>query len=288
LAHCASVAHAAQAFVASLQIGVAPLHWVSERQAKQLPDGSQYGCEAFFPLHCASLAHATQAWAVVSQIGVDPLHCELAVHWFVRSKSAVVGAFAVEATTKYSPETPFAVAVTLARPLMSVVAVLQPDAAGEQAEPPASVAVAPLDGAWNVTTAFCTALPSEASTTTCKAEPNAVLTVADCGLPAFTAMVSPPSLTSEKVAGVAPVTLAVTVYEPPVALAVAVTLARPDESVTALDAERVAVAPLEAVWAAKLTVTLGSELPEASATTTTRGLTNALLVGVVCGEPLTT
>jgi hypothetical protein len=67
-----------------------------------------------------------------------------------------------------------------------------------------------------------------------------------------------------------------------------VTLASPEPFVTALDAERVAVAPLEAVWAAKLTVIAGSELPEASATTTTSGLVKALPVGVVCGLPLTT
>jgi hypothetical protein len=64
-------------------------------------------------------------------------------------------------------------------------------------------------------------------------------------------------------------------------------LARPELLVTALVGVSVAVAPLPLVCAVKLTVTPGSELPDASATTTTSGEPNALLVGVVCGLPLT-
>ena len=75
---------------------------------------------------------------------------------------------------------------------------------------------------------------------------------------------------------------------PPVAFAVAVTLASPELSVTAEAAESVALAPLEPVCAAKLTVMPGSEFPAASATTTTSGLPKALPVGVVCEFPLTT
>jgi primosomal replication protein N len=60
LLHCASVLQATQEFVASLQIGVLPLHCVSELHAKQLPDGSQIACAGFFALHWALLAHATQ------------------------------------------------------------------------------------------------------------------------------------------------------------------------------------------------------------------------------------
>ena len=56
---------------------------------------------------------------------------------------------------------------------------------------------------------------------------------------------------------------------------------------TAVAADRAAVAPLEPVCAAKFTVMPGSELPEASATTTTKALAKALPVGVVCGFPLT-
>ena len=93
---------------------------------------------------------------------------------------------------------------------------------------------------------------------------------------------------SVNVAGVdTPDTLAVTVKTPPVAFAVAVTLASPELSVTAVAADSVAVAPLEPVCAAKFTVTPGSELPDASATTTTNRLANAAPVGVVCWFPLT-
>ena len=75
---------------------------------------------------------------------------------------------------------------------------------------------------------------------------------------------------------------------PPVAFAVALTLASPELLVTTLvGGVRVAVAPFEAVCAAKLTVTPGSELPEASATTTTNAFAKGLLVGVVCWFPLT-
>ena len=80
LLHCASVVHAVHEFVAWLQIGVEPLHWVSAMHAKQAPEASHHGCETFLLLHCVFVEHAAQAWLVVSQIGVMPLHCESAVH----------------------------------------------------------------------------------------------------------------------------------------------------------------------------------------------------------------
>src|SRR5207248_3230607 len=106
--------------------------------------------------------------------------------------------------------------------------------------------VAPLVGAWNVTTAPCTAAPVPSRTRACSCEPNPVPTVAVWGLPPCTWMVSSPSFVSVNVAGVdTPDTLAVTVKTPHVAfaveLAVAVTLDRPEESVVALT-----LAPLEA------------------------------------------
>ena len=52
-----------------------------------------------------------------------------------------------------------AVALTLAMPDAFVVAVMQPAAAGTHAEPPLSVAVAPVVGARKVTTAPETAAP---------------------------------------------------------------------------------------------------------------------------------
>src|SRR5437588_86555 len=168
-------------------MGVEPLHWLSAVQAKQLPDASHHGCEAFLVLHWVLVVHATHERVDESQMGVMPVHWESAVHWFVRSKLAAVGALGVDAATVYRPEIEFAVALTLPIPEAFVVAVMHPTAAGTQTEPPLSVAVAPL----------------------------------------------------------------------------------------------------EAACAAKFTVTPGRELPDASATTTTNGLANAALVGVVCGFPLT-
>jgi hypothetical protein len=213
LLHCALVEHAVHELLAWLQMGVVPLHWLSALHAKQAPEASQIGCEAFLLLHCALVEHATQAWVVaVSQIGVMPPHCVSAVHWFVRSKLAGVGAFGVVAVTKYSPEIAFAVALRLAMPEAFVVAVMQPVAAGTQAAPPLNVAVAPLVGAWNVTTAPLTAVPVPSRTSACSCEAKAVLTVPVCGLPAWTWMLQPPSFVRLKVAGVAtPETLAVTV-----------------------------------------------------------------------------
>jgi hypothetical protein len=100
LLHCALVVHEAHEFVAWLQMGVVPVHWLSVMHAKQLPDASQKGCEAFLVLHCALVAHAVQEWLDESQIGERPVHWVSAVHWLVRSKLACVGASGVEARTK--------------------------------------------------------------------------------------------------------------------------------------------------------------------------------------------
>ena len=105
-----------------------------------------------------------------------------------------------------------AVAVSVAIPEAAVVAVLQPVAAGTQAAPPVKVAVAPLAGAWKVTTAPLTAAPVPSSTSACSVVANTALTVAVCGLPACTWIELPPSLVRVKVAGVeTPLTEAVTV-----------------------------------------------------------------------------
>src|SRR3989442_1434381 len=202
LAHCAFVVHVAHEFVAWLQMGVVPLHWLSAVHAKQLPDASHQGCEAFLLLHCAFVAHATHELVDESQIGVMPVHWASAVHWLVRSKLAGVGALGVEAATAYCPEIELAVALRLAIPAAFVVAVMHPAVAGTQAEPPLSVAVAPLVGAWKVTTAPSTAAPAPSRTSACNCEPNAAPTVAVCGLPACTSMVCPPSFVSVNVAGV--------------------------------------------------------------------------------------
>jgi hypothetical protein len=62
----------------------------------------------------------------------------------------------------------FAVALVVARPLLSVVTVAEPN-----------VASAPLDGPANVTLTPDTGLPDESVTTATSEEPNAVVTVAD-------------------------------------------------------------------------------------------------------------
>src|SRR5206468_4316381 len=254
-------------------------------------DASQKGCEAFLLLHCALVPHETHEWVEVSQIGVMPVHWASAVHWLVRSKLAGVGASGVEAVTVYCPEIELAVELRLAIPDAFVVAVMQPEAAGTQAEPPLSVAVAPLAGAWKVTTAPATAAPVPSRTSACSCEANAVPTVAVCGLPACTSIVSPPSFVSVKVAGVGtPETLAVTVNTPPVAFAVAVMLDMPEESVVVvtlaplvLPFETVQEAP-EAGCAAYVTVTPGMGLPAASRTTARSGAAYCELIGAVCGS----
>src|SRR3989475_8193798 len=212
-------------------MGVEPLHWLSAVHAKQLPDASHHGCEAFLVLHWVLVVHAMHERVDESQMGVMPVHWESAVHSFVRSKLAAVGALGVDAATAYRPEIELAVALTLPIPDAFVVAVMHPTAAGTQAEPPLSVAVAPLVGAWNVTTAPCTAAPVPSRTRACSCEPNPVPTVAVCGLPACTWMVSPPSFVSVNVAGVdTPDTLAGTVKTPPGARGGAVPLASPELS----------------------------------------------------------
>src|SRR5438477_602629 len=229
-------------------MGVEPLHWLSAVHAKQLPDASHHGCEAFLVLHCVLVAHAMHERVDESQMGVMPVHWESAVHSFVRSKLAAVGALGVDAATAYRPEIELAVALTLPIPDAFVVAVMHPTAAGTQAEPPLSVAVAPLVGAWNVATAPCTVtpgseLPDASATTTTNRLANAAPVGVVCGFPLTMKTAAGPVETfcRWKVAGVpTPETEAVTVNAPTVELAVAVTLDRPEESVVALT-----LAPLE-------------------------------------------
>src|SRR5207244_3305462 len=84
-------------------------------------------------------------------------HCASVVRWLVRSKVAGVGGSGGDAATAYCPGIELAAALPLAIPAAVVVAVMHPAAAGTQAAPPLSVAVAPLMGAWKVTTAPGTA-----------------------------------------------------------------------------------------------------------------------------------
>jgi hypothetical protein len=94
----------------------------------------------------------------------------------------------------------------VAIPLAFVVAVA--------AATPLNVPLAPLAGAVNVTVAPLTGLPPASITVACSAVPNAVLTVALCGVPALAAILAatPALFARLKLAEVAtPATLAVTV-----------------------------------------------------------------------------
>src|SRR5437667_144109 len=226
-------------------MGVEPLHWLSAVHAKQLPDASHHGCEALLVLHWVLVVHATHEWVDESQMGVMPVHWESAVHWFVRSKLAAVGALGVDAATVYRPEIELAIALTLPIPEAFVVAVMHPTAAGTQAEPPLNVAVAPLEPvcAAKFTVTPGSELPDASATTTTNGLANAAPVGVVCGLPLTMKTAAGPveTLCRWKVAGVAtPETEAVTVKAPTVALAVAVTLDMPEESVAALT-----LAPLE-------------------------------------------
>ena len=67
----------------------------------------------------------------------------------------------------------------------------------------------------------------------------------------------------------------------------AVTLARPEASVVAVEGETVAVAP-PTDWAVKVTTTFLRPFPAASATAATSGEVKSPPSATVCGVPLTT
>ena len=145
-------------------------------------------------------------------------------------------------------------------------------------------ALAPPPGTVKVTVTLGSGLLLESFTRATSGLVNAVLITVVCGLPELTVTPETALLVSAKVAAVAtPVTLADTLYDPDVPLAVAVMLARPEALVVAVAPDRTALAPL--AGAAKVTVTLGSGLLPASFTSTTNGLPNAVLTFVVCGLP---
>jgi hypothetical protein len=79
-------------------------------------------------------------------------------------------------------------------------------------DPPANVPLAPLGGAVNVTVSPLEGLPPESFTVTVRRVAKAVLMVAVWGVPLVGEMVAvaPPVLVSEKAAGAAPGTEAVT------------------------------------------------------------------------------
>src|SRR5438045_8549199 len=112
-------------------MGVEPLHWLSAVHAKQLPDASHHGCEAFLVLHCVLVAHAMHERVDESQMGVMRVHWESAVHSFVRSKLAAVGALGVDAATGYRTEVELGVVLTQPTTHASVVDVVLPSGSVE-------------------------------------------------------------------------------------------------------------------------------------------------------------
>src|SRR5204862_356338 len=172
-------------------MGVEPLHWLSAVHAKQLPDASHHGCEAFLVLHCVLVAHAMHERVDESQMGVMRVHWESAVHSFVRSKLAAVGALGVDAATAYRPEIELAVAL------------LEPVCAAKFTVTPGSE------------------LPDASATTTTNRLANAAPVGVVCWFPLTMKTAAGPVETfcRRNVAGVAtPATEAVTVKAPTVAL----------------------------------------------------------------------
>src|SRR5205807_201746 len=148
------------------------------------------------------------------------------------------------AVTAYVPDTLFAVADTVARPLASVVAVVA-----------LNVDEAPDVADANVTVTPGTALPDESFTTATSNAPNDVDTDVDCHPPPPAVPAAPTRRASDlvKLAGVpTPLTVAVTAYDPATPFAVDVTLARPLASVVAVVALSTALALLPGT--AKVTV----------------------------------
>ena len=150
-------------------------------------------------------------------------------------------------------------------------------------EPPVNVA---LGGLWplgvlivKVTlTPDPTGLPPESCTEACSWVAKAVLIDAVCGVPAVadTEDALPTRLVKEKVAEVAPVTEAVTVY----AVALAVTLAVTGAEATPSEVVVAVVVTMLAPLAGPVNVTTAPDtrLPTESFTVTTKGLAKAVLI----------
>ena len=171
-----------------------------------------------------------------------------------------------------------AVATTLATPAAFVVTVSAD-----------SVALAPELGAANVTVTPGTGLPEVSFTDTCNCVPNAVEISVDC--------VTPPVATIDDAAPAVfarlyvsvvpamPAAVAVTVYDPAVAFAVAVTLATPDAFVVAVSADNVAVAPPDAGTTTNVTITPETALLLPSFTVACNAVPKAVVIGVDCVAP---
>src|SRR6266849_1729239 len=137
---------------------------------------------------------------------------------FVSEKFAEVAPVALATTLYGPPAVAFAVNVAeVATPLALLVAVFTP---------PAKVPLAPLPGAVNVTTTPLTGLFPASVTVATKGAVNAVLIAALCPNPLVTTTLAGAAarFVNEKIAEVAPVALATTLYGPP-AVAFAVNVA---------------------------------------------------------------
>jgi hypothetical protein len=201
---------------------------------------------------------------------------------FVREKFAEVAPVALATTLYGPPAVAFAVKVAeVATPLALVVAVFTP---------PANVPLAPLAGGVNVTKTPLTGLFPASVTVATRGTANAVLIVAFCPEPlvAVTFAAAPTVFVSEKLADVAPVALATTLYGPPaVAFAVNVAdVATPLALVVAVftPPANVPLAPL--AGGVNVTTTPLTGLLPASVTVATRGAANAVLIVAFCGVPL--
>jgi hypothetical protein len=84
--HCASLAQAAHAWVATLQMGVVPeqlasvVHMTHEPAPAPVPV-MHAGAVVLLVRHCASLAQAAQTCVEVLQMGVVPVQLASTVHW---------------------------------------------------------------------------------------------------------------------------------------------------------------------------------------------------------------
>jgi len=155
--------------------------------------------------------------------------------------------------------------------------------------PPANVPPAPLAGALNVTVTPTTALPPASFTVATSGAANAVPSVALCGVPLVAVMLAagPALFVSEKLAGAAtPATVAATVYEPTVPLAVNTgAVATPLAFVVAVltPPANPPLAPL--AGAANVTVAPLTGLLLASLTVACSCVVKAVLIAAPCGVP---
>src|SRR5947207_3268804 len=157
--------------------------------------------------------------------------------------------------------------------------------------PPATLPLAPLPGAVNVTVTPATGLPPASFTVATSGAANAVLIVALCGVPLVAVMLAaaPAVFVSEKSAGVAtPATLARS-EERRVGTECSVQfadVASPMTLVVAVftPAANLPRAPLHAALLVTCTPAIGS--PPPSFTVATSGAANAVLIVALCGVPL--